>query len=411
MRYIVVADDLTGANDTGAAFAARGRETVIALDGVERGVAADADVQVVDTDSRYSDPETAANRVERAIEHATDAAVYKKVDSTLRGNLVAEIDAAMAASGADLAIVAPAFPATGRITVGGYHLVEGTPVAETAAGRDGKGPATSHVPTLLESSSYPVVHKSLDDLEDVEAVAASLEELANSQDGALVVPDATTDEHLALVADAAARQPAGVDVLFVGSGGLAAHVGAGGSNTVLGVVGSVAPETFEQLEAVPEGLLVVLDPELVVTEPSAAVADAVEAVGERFAAGEPAVVTAATGREDVEATIEAGRAAGLDDEEIRDRVAESLGQAALAVATDEELDGLFATGGAVAAATFDALDANAVRLTGHQVEAGIPLGRLAGGQADGLACVTKAGAFGGETAIVNGLRFLAQYDA
>ncbi|WP_049894355.1 four-carbon acid sugar kinase family protein [Salinarchaeum sp. Harcht-Bsk1] len=414
MSYLVVADDLTGANDTGAAFAATGQETVIEIEGGGDGRedASDAAVRVVNTDSRYSDPATAAERVRSAVERAPDADVYKKVDSTLRGNLVAEIDAAMAASGADLAIVAPAFPATGRITVGGYHLVEETPVAETAAGRDAKGPTTSHVPTLLEASSYPVVHRSLDDLGESVALRASFEELAASGDGALVVADATTDEHLERVADAAAaaREAAGIDVLFVGSGGLAAHVGSGGSSAVLGVVGSVAPETFEQLEAVPDDQVVLLDSELVVTEPAAAVADAAEALGQRLDDDQPAVVTAATDREDVEATLAAGRATGLDDEEIRDHVAEALGKTALTVERDHGIDGLFATGGAVATATFDAFDAMGVRLTGHQVEAGIPLGRIQGGRADGLAVVTKAGAFGGETAIVNGLRFLARYD-
>ena len=52
----------------------------------------------------------------------------------------------------DAAIIIPAFPQEGRITVGGYHLLKGTPIGRTEIARDPLSPITeSHVPTLLQS--------------------------------------------------------------------------------------------------------------------------------------------------------------------------------------------------------------------------------------------------------------------
>src|SRR5436190_1924736 len=53
-----------------------------------------------------------------------------------RGPLAAELEAARAASGRTAAVVAPAFPATGRTTVGGVQLVDGEPVHRTRFARD-----------------------------------------------------------------------------------------------------------------------------------------------------------------------------------------------------------------------------------------------------------------------------------
>lgn len=121
----VVADDLTGVTDTGHEFAARGLRTLVSASGTSTGEApGPVDVHVVDTDSRYVDPEEAATAVARVIDGRDHPFVYKKVDSTLGGNPVAEVDAALDAAGADLVLVASASPRNGRTTVEGYHLVD-----------------------------------------------------------------------------------------------------------------------------------------------------------------------------------------------------------------------------------------------------------------------------------------------
>lgn len=414
VRGLVVADDLTGATDTGHQFAARGFETTVRVTDdadIDR-----SDVVVYDTDSRYRDEGTAADRVARAIDAHPDAVVYKKVDSTLRGNLVAEIGAAAEATDADLVLVAPAFPATGRVTVGGVHVVEGRPVAETAAGRDPDSPVDdSHVPTLLDGLEYPVDHLPLTTVErgadDVESHLASLVEAGTEADRPkVVVCDAARDGHLESLAAAASRLDD--TVVYVGSGGLARYVRlesatAGG---VLGVVGSASPRTFEQLGALEEGWLVVVDTDLAVRDPEAAAREAADRAADAMGRHGVAVLTAATSTADVEGTLRAGVAAGLTEAETRERIASVLGRSARTVSDTGEVDGLFATGGAVATRLLDSLDASGLGLTGREVTSGVPVSRIADGPAAGTPIVTKAGAFGDERTIYMALVALSRHD-
>ena len=52
----------------------------------------------------------------------------------------------------DAAVIIPAFPQEGRITVGGYHLLKGIPIGRTEIAIDPHSPILeSHIPTLLRS--------------------------------------------------------------------------------------------------------------------------------------------------------------------------------------------------------------------------------------------------------------------
>jgi uncharacterized protein YgbK (DUF1537 family) len=410
-RALVVADDLTGASDTGDQFAARGHRTEVAT--ARPGAAAadgEASVLVVDTDSRYAPPEEAAARVRAAVAANPASVVYKKVDSTLRGNLVAEVDAALDAADAALAVVAPAFPANGRTTAGGFHLVGGTPVGETAAGADPDSPvAGSHLPSLLAGSAHAVDHLPLDVVGDgSDAVRAALADAVEAHGTAVVTCDATRDRHLAAVAAGAAGVDA--DVVHVGSAGLAAHVRLGtATGGVLGVVGSVSPTALAQLDAVPDHAVVALDGALAVTDPGAAARAAADAAASTLADGGPAVLTAARSAGDVDATLTAARDAGVAERDARAAVATALGEAAADVQRRTGVGGLFVTGGAVARRTLAALDARRLRLTGRAVGAGVPLAEVVGGAADGTPVVTKAGGFGDDETIVNCLDVLARH--
>ena len=406
MDLLVLADDLTGANDTGAAFAGRGFRTVVRRGTVRSGWPPTVAVGVVDTDSRYTPSEAAYERVREAVSQAPEAPVYAKVDSTLRGNLVAIVDAALDATGAALAVVAPAYPPMDRRTVGGFHLVDGRPVAETAAGEDPRAPVTtSHLPTRLADASHPVASISLDAFESgalAETFAASAE-----PGGTIAVCDATGGEHLDRIAVAAASIDE--EVVYVGSAGLAHHVRLGPPRAVLGVVGSHAPETLDQLARLPAEDLVGLAPSAVVSELDAEVARAADAIVDRLELGRQVVVSAAVEASDVAETRRAGRDAGLDDAETAARVESALARVAERVQRRVALDGLFVTGGAVANATLEALEATGITLSSRVVEEGVPIGRVVDGPAAELPIVTKAGAFGSETTILNCLRSLATH--
>lgn len=133
-RLAVVADDLTGAADAAAPFASRGAEVSLTLSGAPRG---DVDVLALVSDSRWREASDAANRVGQLVRQARDwgaDALFVKVDSTLRGNVRAEVGAALAAWGGAQAIAAPAFPAQGRVVRHGVLVVHGEPQPGSVAG-------------------------------------------------------------------------------------------------------------------------------------------------------------------------------------------------------------------------------------------------------------------------------------
>lgn len=406
-RTLVIADDLTGAIDTAHAFAARGYRTRVQVD--PGRAPPDSTVLALNTDSRYADPETAAERVRRAIEAIDAPVVYKKVDSTLRGNVVSEVRSALN-TGFDHGLFAPASPAVDRLTAGGYHLAEGRLLSDTGYADDPNGPASDHLPTLVgvEHASHL----------GIETVAAGSEPIraatADAPSGTLFTCDTTHDRHL----EAIARAGRGLDPrpLYAGSAGLARHVSVldepdgeprriTGHGGALGIVGSVSERSLDQLAALPEEWLITLDPEGLLSDPDSAGGEAGRRAAERLANGGHVVVTAAPDRETVDRTLAIGRAAGLEEGAIRARVASALASAAR-TGFDADPAGLFVTGGDVAMAVFDALDARTLSLTGRAVEAGIPVSRLRGGSADGTPVVSKAGGFGGRETAVNCLRYL-----
>ncbi len=153
----IIADDLTGANDTALQFHLRGSNTQILLDyeAYLQNIK-NAQTWAISTETRNIEPESAYLKVKSAtqalIEKLSLENFYKKIDSTLRGNIAVETLAMLEVLNWDAAIIIPAFPSEGRITVGGYHLLKGTPIERTELARDVHSPIfESHIPTLLRS--------------------------------------------------------------------------------------------------------------------------------------------------------------------------------------------------------------------------------------------------------------------
>lgn len=217
-RLVVVADDLTGAADCVVPMVASGTASIV-LD--HEGDWPCDDIVAVDTDSRHCPPATAAARAAVVADRATrsGAVIYKKIDSTLRGNIVAELRAmvdALARGGPRaLVVLAAAFPAAGRTTVGGVVHVNGTPLS--AQGRDGD------VVGLLRRGGLKPWHVGVEGLADP-GTLASIFDQAHAEGLDAVVLDGQTEEHLGHVVAAVDRVRC--PVLLVGSGGLARPLGA-----------------------------------------------------------------------------------------------------------------------------------------------------------------------------------------
>lgn len=153
----IIADDLTGANDTALQFQKRGVSTNILLDynNITK-TTTDMCVWAASTETRNISKELACQKVEEAVKAISTSLnvehFYKKIDSTVRGNIAVETLTMIKVLEMDAAVIIPAFPSEGRITVGGYHLLKGIPIGRTELAQDPHSPILeSHVPTLLRN--------------------------------------------------------------------------------------------------------------------------------------------------------------------------------------------------------------------------------------------------------------------
>lgn len=394
-RWLILADDLTGAADCAIAFARRGLSASVGWS--DAGIGEDP-VRAIDADSRRLPPAEAAARHRALLQghHGPGIGLIKKIDSTLRGQPAAELAATIAFLKAEgrgaMAIVAPAFPATGRTTEGGRVRLNGAALEAT--------------PLWARDHSYPDADlaRILGDaglrtrLLDLTAVRRGREELSAALRAAVAegidaaICDAVAPEDLAAIAEASL--PLADNVFWTGSGGIAVALGAAG-------VQSAATAPALDLPRRPGGMLVVVGS---VAEASRAAASRLVATG----AARPFSVSAATllaGPADaawrnaatgILATLEAGQNALV--EIAADPAADLSRGAALAEQLADllapaapRMRGLFVTGGETACALLTHLGVHGIRLL-DELEPGVPLGVTLGAHA--IPVMTKAGAFG-----------------
>lgn len=183
-RILALADDLTGALEAGAQFAASGLESEVAVGPFPSR----ARVHVVDTESRHLSPEQAQYAVEAALEASSSFwLLYKKTDSALRGNIAAELSVLHRAFPALPLLYAPAYPALGRTVRNSVLFLDGVPVTETAFARDALNPVREgDVRRLLRNLPVRV----LDGETDADVQAAAAEVLAHDPPALAVGPAA-----------------------------------------------------------------------------------------------------------------------------------------------------------------------------------------------------------------------------
>ena len=389
----IIADDLTGAMDTGVQFAKEGLHTVVMLGD---GELPPVEMVVVSTDSRDLPAPEAYRRAREAAQRLGGRTLYKKIDSTLRGNLGAELEGLLDGLGLERALVAPAFPANGRTTVGGCHLVNGVPLAESAFAKDPLWPAReSHLPTLLARQTRRAVGYL--PLATVERGERAVIRALRAEKAPIVVADAETPAHLRTLALALAGLEGW---LPCGSAGLAQEwpraLGlerpkamlrwAADPEPAMVLAGSRHRVTAEQLRRASEEGCLELIPLAAEGEESQAVDRAVELLGQ----GRNVALTTTFSR------YREGQGMAI---------ARLLAGAAGEVLARRPVAGLFVTGGDVARAVCHLLGATALQALG-EVQPGVPAGLLAGGPHEGLRVVTKAGGFGDERAIIQSIECL-----
>ena len=418
-KIVIIADDITGGADTAVQFCALFDETVLVPYHQLPSALSQSDQMVsraisIFTNSRALDSDVARKRllsVAGQFSQSKPEWIYKKIDSCLRGNLGAEIDAIMDGLEFELSFIAPAFPEMGRTTVNDIHLVHGVPVNQTEISQDPVAPVTeSRVPRLVaQQSRYPVGHVALDSLQKGEVrLQKEITRLAR-QGIRHIVFDSTCRDHLAVIS----RLLTSSDrrILPVGSAGLAASLACmlppglrsrkdenrapAGANHLI-VSGTTSDVTKKQLKAL---LRVYPYREIIATADQLADSDQ-RAMLLKKASEAAKILSAENLIVRIGPQANSQTAAGKPARLLRaESVVEGIGLFVAAILKRCRPGFLFATGGDTANAILTAIDGSAIRILGEIVR-GMVHGRLIGGPLNGLAMITKAGAFGQADALI-----------
>jgi uncharacterized protein YgbK (DUF1537 family) len=374
-RLIIVADDLTGAMDAAGPLADRGLCTW-AVAGFDAGMPRDlagAEVVSINADSRHLHAAEAAQRVRailRGLLHSDCEILVKKIDSTLRGNVVAETLALLDESGRKTAVVAPAFPRQGRTLKGGVVHVRGVPLKDTNLARDALAPPPLEPLHVLFARAQAHIDVRL--IRPEELVAPMRNDRRQ-----LVVVDGASDEDLR--ATVRAWQGQLRDTLLVGSAGI--------SEAIAQVCFERAPDELPA-PAVRGPLLFVVGSR---AEQSAEQAAAL------IEAGLAQMVAAPSGHIDIAAAMHATTVALVlkstaGGDGVPSEVAHSLAEGVAVLLERLPIAAVVATGGDTAIAILQRLSRPALRVMGNLLP-GIPFSRIHAGGRD-VWFVTKAGAFG-----------------
>lgn len=411
IKLAVIADDLTGANDTALQFAKRGIKSSVKIDLMGCApTAAEGSVVVADSDSRDLDARAAYEKVRgictrmRAYEPTS---VFKKIDSTLRGNIGAEIAAAADVFRPALVVIAPAYPVNRRTTMGGRHLMDGVPLELTEIARAPKTPVKeSYIPQLLRRQA-PEARLGVLDYRVVSAGAAAIAaETARLRAAGMrwIVSDIVEERNFTALMDALRGER---DILWVGSAGLADHLpyfygwqGAAQepiearAGAVLVCAGSVSHTTQLQVKRLKECADVAelrFDTEKILTDGAAAAAYE-RALKDLLQDGRDVLLTSAQSDSEVKRAVSVGRAHGLTGKEVSEKIA-GIFAAVIGRLGLSGIAGLVLTGGDTAVHICRALGVDAIEIL-REIEPGVPLGAMRSGAAERVYVATKAGAFG-----------------
>jgi len=391
-RCLIIADDFTGANDTGVQLVIRGIETNVILDGKD---ITDGNISyVLDTETRNMNSELAYRSVKEKLNgiYFDDFdLIYKKVDSTLRGNISSELKAIDEEYKPDLIVFAPSYPDNGRITKNAIHYVNNTRVIETEFSKDPKKPVMEdNIQKILKSNfTEQVIHHNLREIR---------ENKINLENARIHTFDAENNSDLEKIILSAISTDK--KVLWVGSAGLANVILniVKPKKPVLAIVGSLSEVSRKQVKYAENKGINVLKIDVSSILRGKNIEDYSNLAKDILNQGKDLIITSAYDLEDYEKSINVGKTLSKTKEEVSSITQDILGRIGKNIVETSNISGLFITGGDIAIGFIKNTNTIGSKII-DEIATGIPLMKLIGGEFNGLKVVTKAGGFGKEEAI------------
>lgn len=432
MIIAVIADDFTGANDNGALLAAKGFSSATCL-----GLAhwnpkefTQCDAVCLNAESRLLHHEDAYKAVYDAVTEFNKekpALVSKRIDSTLRGNVGAELEAAIKAMddthghSQTLAVLVASYPHSGRICVGGYQIVHGVPLERSPIAKDAATPVhhTAVLKIIADQTSLPCGFVSLEKVLAGPAAVRETIEAARAQGCRAVVCDAVSDDDIAVIAQSLADAPYPLVSLDPGpftSELAAARIEAPRAafeNRIFLTVGSTSELTRVQLETLRLAHpchIVSMNVRKVLAGEAESQAECRRVLEAVFAAPEEAkvlgVCTAAS-KEDVFSMQEMSQTLGIAPSEISRRINMALAHVAQEALKNENLriGGLYTSGGEVTVSVMRTLKAGGFSVRIMVLPLAV-YGHIIGGEHPDLPMITKGGFVGDKDSLVECMEYL-----
>lgn len=400
-RLAIIADNLIGANDAGVQFRKFGFSTRVVLNYQELpGLCAGADILAVNTNSRTLAAEAAYERVSQAGNMLLQQGFryfYKKIDSTLRGNIAEEVRAMMDSLQIPLAIIAPAYPAHGRLVENGYLQII------TTWGENRPVPIC-YIPSVIKAASTtPIAVLGLNEVRQGEnKLVAKITQLYEAGINIIVV-DAISDEDLRNIAIAINKLP--IPCLSVGSAGLAANLPIAwkvinqeqlsvrqGTMLIAGTLNHVTAKQIDSALEYPGTALIAINSDMIYENRAEEELDRVmdEIAAVLLDGKVPIVVMDILLREPNEGDV---LSVSGQVQKHGSAVTAFLGQIAKATVERFSLRNLVIAGGGTATSICDTLGISTIELD-RELLPGTPVGKACDGMCNGLYLVTKAGGFG-----------------
>jgi len=371
MRIAVIADDLTGALDTGVQFTQWGYTTQL----TDKPQNSTAEVTITNTDTRNKTPQEAYETTYNLAKQLTHTIIYKKIDSTLRGNPGPETQAILDATGETTAILTPTYPPTGRRVHNGHLYIHDTPITETEYINEYRH-RTSYIPEILETQAHITKNPE------------------NIKPGINII-DTTTEKDLIKTTRHHTR-------ILAGSAGLADALCQTLRNPppVITIIGSMRTRTRNQAQQ----LKTRLDAKIIPLDTTKALngTPQTQTMKEAEAAlkiGQDVVITSTPSLEIIEQTKTEAQHMGLTIEELEKRVTDTLAEVTENL-LKHKTSGLILTGGATALAVTERLAVKNIEIL-DEVEPGVPVLRL-----NQTPTVTKAGGFGQPDTLIRATKYL-----
>ena len=387
-RFLIIVDDFIGVNDIGVQIKKHGLSASVLLKTDDLSQSQGS--VVLDTESRVIPAEDAYEKVKAALQEALKEGeyefLYKKVDSTLRGNIIAELKAMIEVFKPELVVFAPAFPKAGRTTEDGIQKVNGTPLLETEMVRDPRNPIAydNIVKLLSEGLKVAVTHH------DLEEVRRDNLTLANGYH----TFDAVYTSDMQMIAKMVIENHK--RTLWIGSAGLAEgfFTEKYPNNPVLAIMGSVSESSMMQIEYAHKHHVPIIEIDMAAILDGADYQVCAEEAVKMLKSGSDLILTAARTKDNYQKVLDYAKQKNISGADVSALTKETIGKIAISILEQVKVSGLFMTGGDTAISVINHLGAQGSRID-SEVLTGFVLSRLQGGANDGLPIITKAGAFGG----------------